>query len=157
MPGTVMSFASRRLSSFCFWCLQLMPTYGRCLSHVNNLGICDFMSFITKTAVIETKQAIWDYDPEDPSNRILGRDLDAVAIVRTLAVKVKFKFRDFCLLVPINWLQIQSSSQRIEHFNQLQRQYGIKTPLVIPLHGNTRWGSASGMCERGHKLRSVSQ
>ncbi|KAI0054956.1 hypothetical protein BV25DRAFT_1777385, partial [Artomyces pyxidatus] len=34
-----------------------------CLSHVINLGICDFMAYITKIAVIENKQAIWDYDP----------------------------------------------------------------------------------------------
>jgi hypothetical protein len=60
----------------------------RCLGHVNNLGIFDFMSFITKTAIIETKQAIWDYDPDDPNNRILGGDLDVIAIIRTLAVKV---------------------------------------------------------------------
>ncbi|KAL6298236.1 hypothetical protein BKA93DRAFT_706190, partial [Sparassis latifolia] len=34
-----------------------------CLGHVISLGIEDYMSEITRIAVIETKQAIWDYDP----------------------------------------------------------------------------------------------
>ncbi|KAI0060292.1 hypothetical protein BV25DRAFT_1807596, partial [Artomyces pyxidatus] len=59
-----------------------------CLSHVINLAICDFMAYITKIAVIETKQAIWDYDPSIADNRIFGRDLDVIAVIRTLAVKV---------------------------------------------------------------------
>ena len=51
--------------------------------------------------------------------------------------------------------QIQSSGQRIEHFNNLQLECGIKNPLVIPLHGNTRWGTAHGMLDRSNKLRQV--
>ncbi|KAI0061782.1 hypothetical protein BV25DRAFT_1804928 [Artomyces pyxidatus] len=60
-----------------------------CLSHVTNLAICDFMAYITKIAVIENKQAVWDYDPSTPDNRIFGRDLDVIAVIRTLAVKVR--------------------------------------------------------------------
>lgn len=46
------------------------------------------MSKVTQTAIVESKQAIWDYDPQDPSNRVEG-GLDVIAIIRTLAVKVR--------------------------------------------------------------------
>ena len=45
------------------------------------------MGEITSKAAVATKQAIWDYDPEDEGNLINGA-LDVIAIVRTLAVKV---------------------------------------------------------------------
>ena len=51
--------------------------------------------------------------------------------------------------------QIQSSGQRIEYFAKLQLQCGVSTPLKIPLHGNTRWGSAYGMLDRAYRLRQV--
>lgn len=53
--------------------------------------------------------------------------------------------------------QIQTSGQRVEAFHALQHEMNINTPLVIPLHGNTRWGSAHGMCDRAYTLRHVSQ
>jgi len=46
------------------------------------------MSHITKLAVIETTNAIWEYDPSDPGNRVLGGGLDVIATIRTLAIKV---------------------------------------------------------------------
>ncbi len=52
------------------------------------LGIEDFMSAVTQIAVVESKQAIWDYDPQLPQNRIAAGGLDVIAIIRTLAVKV---------------------------------------------------------------------
>lgn len=45
------------------------------------------MSKVTQTAIVESKQAIWDYNPQDPSNRVDG-GLDVIAAIRTLAVKV---------------------------------------------------------------------
>lgn len=59
-----------------------------CLEHVVNLANVDIMSHITKVAVIETTNAIWDYDPEDPNNRVLGGGLDVIATIRMLAIKV---------------------------------------------------------------------
>ena len=46
------------------------------------------MAHITKIAVVETKSAIWDYDPADPANRISNGGLDVIATIRTLAIKV---------------------------------------------------------------------
>jgi hypothetical protein len=60
----------------------------RCLEHVVNLANVAIMAHITKIAAIENANAIWEYDPELPGNRMLGGSLDVVAAVRTLAVKV---------------------------------------------------------------------
>ena len=61
----------------------------RCLEHVINLANVAVMGHITKIAVIENTNAIWEYDPELPNNRILGGSLDVVAAIRTLAIKVR--------------------------------------------------------------------
>ena len=53
--------------------------------------------------------------------------------------------------------QIQASSMRIEHFNELQVQCGISIPLKIPLHSNVRWGTAYAMLDRAYRLRWVSK
>ena len=44
---------------------------------------------------------------------------------------------------------------RRQAFNELQLQQGLPRALVIPLHGNTRWGSAWGMLARAYELRQV--
>ncbi|KAL1947386.1 hypothetical protein VTO73DRAFT_14347 [Trametes versicolor] len=108
-----------------------------CFAHVIQLGVEDFMKEVTQIAVVESKQAIWEYDPQLLENRIAAGGLDVIAIIRTLAVK------------------IQASGQRKELFHRYQRESGIDTPLVIPLHSNVRWGSAALMCERAHKLRTA--
>jgi len=46
------------------------------------------MGHITKIAVIENTNAIWEYDPELLNNRVLGGSLDVVAAIRTIAIKV---------------------------------------------------------------------
>jgi hypothetical protein len=46
------------------------------------------MTHITKIVIIENANAIWEYDPELPGNRVLGGSLDVVAAIRTLAIKV---------------------------------------------------------------------
>ncbi len=109
-----------------------------CLAHVVNLAISDFMSTVMKTSIIETCNVIWDYNPEDPSASISMGSRDLIAMIRTLAIK------------------IQASGQRIQRFHRLQLDCGIAPPLNIPLHNNTRWGSALGMCQRAYKLRKVS-
>ena len=58
------------------------------MAHVINLATIDVMSHITKTAVVENKAAIWEYDPALPSNRISNGGLDVIATIRTLAIKV---------------------------------------------------------------------
>ncbi|KAI1782027.1 hypothetical protein LXA43DRAFT_861066, partial [Ganoderma leucocontextum] len=34
-----------------------------CMGHVVQLGIEDFMTAVTKVGLVESKQAMWDYDP----------------------------------------------------------------------------------------------
>lgn len=112
--------------------------YCRCLSHVLNIGTGDAMTQITQKAAFETSQAIWEYDPSIPECRVLGNSLDVIAALRTLSTK------------------IQASGQRIQEFHKIQREFGIEPPLSLILHGNTRWGSAYGMVDRGLKLATVS-
>jgi hypothetical protein len=54
------------------------------------------MSHITKLAVIETTNAIWEYDPSDADNRVLGGGLDVIATIRTLAIKVRIFISRYC-------------------------------------------------------------
>lgn len=122
-----------------------------------NLANVAVMSHITKIAVIENSNAIWEYDPELVGNRVLGGSLDVVAAIRTLAVKVcttsniyANSHSDFMFLS-----QIQASGQRIEYFEKLQLQFKIAIPLKIPLQNNTRWGTAHKMLDRSYKLRQV--
>lgn len=61
----------------------------RCLAHIINLGVTDVMSEITKMAALETATAIWEFDPTNDNNRVLGGELDMVAALRTLSVKVR--------------------------------------------------------------------
>lgn len=95
------------------------------------------MTQITKKAAFETSQAIWEYDPADPESRVLGGSLDVIAALRTLSTK------------------IQASGQRIQQFQKIQREFNFDKPLSLILHGNTRWGSAFGMVDRGLKLAKV--
>lgn len=46
------------------------------------------MGKVTATALVESKEAIWNYDPREPENRIGSDGLDIIATIRTLAVKV---------------------------------------------------------------------
>jgi hypothetical protein len=50
------------------------------------------MGHITKIAAVENATAIWEYDPDLADNRVLGGSLDAIAAVRTIAIKVCFLF-----------------------------------------------------------------
>ena len=47
------------------------------------------MTHITKIAAVKTATAIWEYDPTQDDNRVLGDSLDVIAAIRTLAIKVK--------------------------------------------------------------------
>jgi hypothetical protein len=44
-----------------------------------NLANGDVMGHITKLAVMETTQAIWEYDPTLEGNSVLGGNLDVIA------------------------------------------------------------------------------
>jgi hypothetical protein len=57
---------------------------------VVNLANVAVMGHITKIAVVENTNAIWEYDPELTGNRVLGGSLDVVAALRTLVVKVEY-------------------------------------------------------------------
>lgn len=61
----------------------------RCLEHVVNLANVALMGHITKIAAVETQTAIWEYDPDEPDNRVLGGSLDVIAAIRTIAIKVR--------------------------------------------------------------------
>lgn len=105
-----------------------------CLAHSTGLGTNDFIETVTQTALLESQEAIWNYDPEDPSNE-RGGELDAIAIIRTLALK------------------IQVSLQRVNLFELFQTFCGFSQPRKIPLHSKTPWGSAAKMCAHGYELR----
>jgi hypothetical protein len=62
-----------------------------CLAHVVNLGNVAVMTQITKIAAVENSTAIWEYDPTQNDNRVLGDSLDVIAVIRTLVIKVNFK------------------------------------------------------------------
>ncbi|KAF8691619.1 hypothetical protein AX14_002750, partial [Amanita brunnescens Koide BX004] len=95
----------------------------RCLVHVINLGIVAVMSHVTKIATMETVSAILEYDLEADDNQILGRSVDVIAAIWTIAIK------------------IQCSSQQIKYFNKLQIQCKFNNPLKIPLPSNVQWGT----------------
>jgi hypothetical protein len=59
------------------------------LEHVVNLATIDVMSYITKIAAIETRNAIWEYDPMLVDNCVLNGNLDVIATIRTLVTKVR--------------------------------------------------------------------
>lgn len=61
----------------------------RCFGHVVNIANVAVMGRITKIAAVENANAIWEYDPSLPNNRILGGSLDVIAAIRTIAVKVR--------------------------------------------------------------------
>ena len=54
-----------------------------------NLANVAVMGHITKIAAVETQTAIWEYDPDEPGNRVLGGSLDVIAAIRTIAIKVR--------------------------------------------------------------------
>ena len=47
------------------------------------------MSHITKLAAIETTTTIWEFDPSEPNNCVLGGGLDVIVTIHTLAIKVR--------------------------------------------------------------------
>ena len=59
-----------------------------CFGHVVNIANVAVMGCITKIATVENANAIWEYDPSLPDNRILEGSLDVIAAIRTIAVKV---------------------------------------------------------------------
>lgn len=76
---------------------------NRCFAHVINLANVAVIAHITKIAAVQTTSAIWDFDPTLPDNRVLSGDLDVIAAVRTLAIKVRKPFRlsDVTVLIPL--------------------------------------------------------
>jgi hypothetical protein len=67
------------------------------------------MSHITQIAVVENSTAIWEYDPSQESNRILGGSLDVIAAIRMLAIKVRVQV---CLLIYILFIAVRRSKHQ---------------------------------------------
>lgn len=65
---------------------------NRCIGHVVQLAIEDFMKAVTQVGLVESKQAMWEYDPKASENRVLCGGLDVIAAIRTLAIKVHLAF-----------------------------------------------------------------
>ena len=114
------------------------------------------MGHITKIAAVENATAIWEYDPTQADNRILGGSFDVIAAIHALAIKVTFlvSLRLYTLSYNI-YAQIQASGQHIEYFNSTQIRCGIPEALKIPLHSNIRWGTAFEMLDQAYKLQMV--
>ena len=114
------------------------------------------MSELTRVALVQSREAMWNYDPRLPENEVSAGGLDVIAMIRTLAIKVRqllFSSRPEALTLLH---QIQASGVRKEVFFKIQTDAGVKTPTGIPLHSNTRWGSALKMCMRAYEHRDVS-
>ena len=88
--GMQRRISSREYKSFYKPQLPHITYCFRCLEHVVNLANVAVMSHITKIAIVENSNAIWEYDPGLLGNRVLGGSLDVVAAIRTLAVKVYY-------------------------------------------------------------------
>ena len=58
------------------------------MGHVVNISNVEVMGHVTKIAAVENATAIWEYDPTQPNNRVLGGSLDVIAAICTLAIKV---------------------------------------------------------------------
>lgn len=86
-PGPLPKTSYRK--SINFWCENPSDSPNRCLEHVVNLANVAVMGHITKIAAVENQTAIWEYDPDDPDNRVLGGSLDVIAAIRTIAIKVR--------------------------------------------------------------------
>lgn len=61
-----------------------------CFDHIVNIANVAVMGHVTKIAAVENANAIWEYDPSLPNNRILGGFLNVIAAVRMIAVKVNW-------------------------------------------------------------------
>ena len=78
-----------------------------CLGHVINISNVDVMGHITKIAAVENSTAIWEYDPTQRNNRVLGGSLDVIAAIRTLVIKVRALFRLSITQTLIPWLRFK--------------------------------------------------
>ena len=100
--------------------------------------------------------AIWEYDPTQADNHVLGGSLDVITAIRTLAIKVTFLVSLGLHTLSYNiYAQIQASGQHIECFNSTQICCGIPEALKIPLHSNICWGTAYKMLNQAYKLWMV--
>ncbi len=59
------------------------------------------MSKVTQMAVVESKQAIWEYNPTAAESIINGK-LDMIAVIHTLAVKVSLNLSRSGLLYGLH-------------------------------------------------------
>ena len=91
MTTTTLHGKPRRTSSnkhtYLFSVMFCLP-WLRCLEHVVNLTNVVVMGHITKIAMIENMNTIWEHDPKLPNNCVLEGFLDVVAAIQTLAIKV---------------------------------------------------------------------
>jgi hypothetical protein len=47
------------------------------------------MTHIMKIAAVKNATAIWEYNPDLPDNHMLGGSLDIIAVICTIAIKVR--------------------------------------------------------------------
>jgi hypothetical protein len=66
------------------------------------------MGCITKIAAVENANAIWEYDPSLPNNRILEGSLDVIAAIWMIAVKVSTSQPDCHHLTLLTFLSDSS-------------------------------------------------
>ena len=114
------------------------------------------MSHITKIAAIKNVTAIWEYDPTQANNHVLGGSLNVIATIHTLAIKVTILFSLKLQVLSHNiYAQIQASGQHIKYFHSIQIHCGLPEALKIPLHSNIYWGTVFKMLDQANKLHQV--
>ena len=68
-------------------CINAHQIYS-CLGHVVNLGNVVFIGTIMKITAVENTNTIWEFDLNLSDSRVLNGDIDVIAAVQTLAIKV---------------------------------------------------------------------
>lgn len=86
------------------------------------------MTDVTQVGVIESKQAIWDYDPTLEENRVVSGGLDVIAVIRTLAIKVSSS------VTRITLLPCASGARVSLHKHLPPREH----PCIMPLRQHLR-------------------
>jgi len=101
------------------------------LSHVVNLENVDIMQNITKIAAVENAMAIWEYDPTQPDNRVLGGSLDVIAAIHTLAIKVsvRINFLIFTTLMTFCDLRYKLPDNELNTFTARRYVVDFLKPL----------------------------
>lgn len=120
----------------------------RCLAHIINLAT---------QALISTRSKTKYYNPHSEDEHmpmVVGPDRDETGLVRAITVKVNFAVRHLFIYFH-SYVQERSSSQRKQHFKDIQIRDEVQIPKQLILDMKIRWGSTYAMLNRAETLKKV--